>query len=846
VTAVGPLVDEYRPHVGCRDAAVSADGRPRPGWERALGELARHGPDELDRRQRAADRLVMAEGAGYLLHEGLDATVEPWQVSIVPFMVDPDTWDDLAMGLRQRAELLQAVLQDLAGPRELLRSGTIPVEAVATHPGFARLRASSRDAGGDGLLLVGADVVVDAEGAFRVVRDRTDNPTGEGLALLARAVATRVTPGNSALEPTAGRGVVGHDDYLRALRTRLAAAAPPDRASPRTVVLTGAVDRPGYVENAYLATRLGYSLAEPTDVAVRDGRAWLRSLDGPEQIDVLLRRVPGRGLDPVEEPDVRGGVAGLVHAARRDAVRLVNPVGADLAEHLALLPFLDQAGRFLLGEPLRLPGVPTLWCGDPEHRAQLLAAPERFVLHDTDPANPAPPAVGSQLDEPGLADWRARIEARPERYVAQVDLALGTTPRLRHGRLVPASLSLRTQVLLDGAATTVLPGGHGRLREPGAGADGALVAASGAATDVRVLERPGRRRLHTPGPALPQVDLRRSLPTHAAEAMYWTGRSAERAESGARAALVCLTRVAEGDPSPGDLAAAVDGLRAVSGGMGGPIVESTMFDLDAEVRASLSGRTLSVVDNLRATVRNARAARQLLSARTWRLLAMIDAEASALAKLAGEPRTGSASSTSGSPWYSHFDATEVLDRVLVPLAALSGLTDESVVRGPGWRFLDIGRRLERALLVLGLAEAMLDPPTHLSDLGDGTLRLEALLSACESLAVYRRSFRSDVTVQAVGDLLLGDPTSPRSVRFQLDQLAVDLNDLPARPARQVQLAALREASQALERLLPLSFDPVGGPLGPAARLVIAVRGPLLAIGKLMSSGWFAEPPRRLS
>ena len=842
---MGPLLGEYRPHVGCRDAAVSADGRPRPGWERALGELARHGPDELDRRQRAADRLVMAEGAGYLLHEGLDATVEPWQVSIVPFMVDPDAWDDLAAGLRQRAELLQAVLRDLAGPRELLRSGTVPVEAVATHPGFARLVAT--DAGGEGLLAVGADVVIDAEGAFRVVRDRTDAPTGEGLALLARAIATRVAPGNSALDPTAGRGVVGHDDYLRALRARLAAAAPADRRSPRTVVLTGAVDRPGYVENAYLASRLGYSLAETTDIAVRGGRAWLRSLDGPEPIDVLLRRVPGRGLDPVEEQDVREGVAGLVHAARRDAVRLVNPVGADLAEHLALLPFLDQAARFLLGAPLRLPGVPTLWCGDPEQRAQLLGAPERFVLYDTHPTNPAPPAVGSQLDDPGLADWRARVEARPERYVAQVDLALGTTPRLQNGRLVPASLSLRTQVLLDGDATTVLPGGHGRLREPGSGAEGALVATSGAATDVRVLERPGRRHLHVPGPVLPQVDLRRSLPTHAAEAMYWTGRSSERAEAGARAALVCLTRVAEGDPSPGDLASAVDGLRAVSGGMGGPIVESTMFDLDAEVRAALSGRTASVVDNLRGTVRNARAARQLLSARTWRLLAMIEAEASALAKLAGEPRAGgSAQSTAGSPWYSHFDATEVLDRVLVPLAALSGLTDESVVRGPGWRFLDIGRRLERALLVLGLAEAMLDPPTHLADPGDGTLRLEALLAACESLAVYRRSFRSDVTVQAVGDLLLGDPTNPRSVRFQLDQLAVDLNDLPARPARQQQLAALREAGQALERLLPLSFDPVGGPLGPAARLVIAVRGPLLDIGRLMATGWFAEPPRRLA
>lgn len=838
-----PTLAPYRPPVGTRDAAIDADGRPRPGWERALAELARHDPDELVRRQRAADRLVMAEGAGYLLDEGLDAGVEPWPVSIVPFMVAPDAWDDLAAGLVERARLLQAVLRDLAGPRELLRSGTVPVEAVAGHPSYARLRPS--DEPGDGLLLVGADLVLDAEGAFRVVRDRTDTPAGEGLALLARSVATRVTPGHSALDPTAGQLVVGHDDYLRAMRARLARAAPAGRTSPRTVVLTGPVDRPGYLENAYFASRLGYNLAEPADVAVRDGRAWLRSLDGPEPVDVLLRRVGHRGLDPVEQPDGQGGIAGLVHAARRGAVRLVNPTGTELAEHLALLPFLDAAARFLLGAPLRLPGVPTLWCGDPGHRAQLLAAPDRFVLHDTDPTDPAPPAVGARLDGPALADWRARIEARPERYVAQLDVALGTAPRLRDGRLVPAGVTIGTQVMLEGDTATVLPGGHGRLREAGTttadalvgtGGAGGTAGAGGAVVDVRVLERPGQRRPHVPGPRLPQVDLRRSLPTHAAEAMYWTGRSTERAEAGARAALVCLTRVVEGDPSAGDLTAAVDGLRAVSGGMGGPLVEPTMFDLDAEVRAALAGRSASVVDNLRSTVRNARAARQLLSARTWRLLVMLEAEAAALAKLAAD--AGAAA---------HFDATEVLDRVLVPLAALSGLTDESVVRGPGWRFLDIGRRLERALLVLGLAEAMLDPPAGGvvgGDAEDGTLRLESLLAACESLAVYRRSFRSDVTVQAVGDLLLGDPTNPRSVRFQLDQLAVDLNDLPDRPARQRQLASLREAGQALDRLLPLPFDPIGGPLGPASRLVIAVRGPLLDIGQAMTSGWFAESPRR--
>jgi uncharacterized alpha-E superfamily protein len=723
---------------------------------------------------------------------------------------------------------------------------------------------------------------------------------GDGHALLARSIVTRVLPPSR--HPV---DLAGHEAYTRDLRAELALAAPPGRTGPRTVVLTGPPDEPGYVENAYLATQLGYSLAERDDVVVRAGRAWLRSLDGPEPIDVLLRRVPETTLDPAEAPRPGStGVAGLVEAARERGVTLVNPYGAGIVAHLALQPFLDAASRHLLGRPLLLPSLPTLWCGDPDHLAEVRAAPERFVLHDTDPlgAGGGPGLGGDHHDPSGAADWLHRIEGRPERYVAQLEVPLATTPCLMDGAVRGRQVALRTQVLLlrDGRRPVVLPGGHGRIIDdsgspwsgrglggpdddgghdagdlddgtpwsgggrPGAGRratsaarahllragavagvdDGAWSGHTG--VDVWVVGTAPERRDRRSGGALPaisQVDLRRSLPTRAAEAMYWTGRTAERAEMGARTGLVCLTRVLNGEPRPADLLAMIDGLRAVSGGMLGPAVEATPFDIEAEVRAALSGRPASVVGNLRATVATARAARPLLSGRTWRLLAMLDAEATALDKLADQPGLAA------------FDATEVLDRVLVPLAALSGLTSESVVRTAAWRFLDVGRRLERALLVLGLLEATLDPraddgspdpfgasvpwdpldPFDPTDPREGSLRLEATLATCESLVAYRRSFRSDVTRAAVGNLLLADPANPRSVRFQLDQLAVDLNDLPDRPVRRQQMAALRRAARLLDGHATTAIGP----------LVLAVRAPLLEIGDLMASGWFSEPHRRV-
>jgi uncharacterized alpha-E superfamily protein len=564
--------------------------------------------------------------------------------------------------------------------------------------------------------------------------------------------------------------------------------------------------------------------------------------------------VPERALDPVEDDQVVDeGVAGVVEAVRDHGVVLANPFGTGVASHLALLPFLDEASRFLTGRPPTLPTLPALWCGDPDRCAEVLASPERYVLHDLEVPGRPVAVVLRGLGDLAMAGWLARLRERPERYVARPEVPLGTAPCHVDGSLRPMPVALRTQVLLGADGPVVLPGGHGRVL---AGLEAGLVdGPSGVAKDVWVLDPERRTRVQVAVPAIPQVDMRRSLPTRAAEAMYWTGRHAERAETAARLVLACLGRTAGVEVSGVDARALASALRLTTGAAplapvpatapdggpaegggtaddGGSADRGTGVDLDIEVRAALSGRLASVSGSLRAVVTSARGARQLLSGGTWRLLPMLDDEAATLDQLAKAPGLAT------------FEATEALDGVLVPLAALAGLTAESVVRGPGWRFLDLGRRLERALLALGLAEAMLDPPPPSP--GE-SLRLEVVLAACESLVAYRRLYRSDVRVDAVADMLLGDASNPRSVRFQLEQLAVDLHHLPDRSVRRQQLAAVRSAGHALDAQLPLGDRPggSGGSGGSVAEVVLATRGHLLEVGRLMSGGWFSERLRRV-
>ncbi len=810
------------------DLAAGADGAWRPSWDHVMGSLLGLGGDELDRRQRAADRLMAAEGASAVLNADVTTAVSPWRLDIVPFVMSAATWAPLAAGLVARAEVLAAVVADLQGPRRLLQAGVIPVEALGGH---ASLLASSWGAAPTvRLCVVGADVVVDAEGRARILADVTDVPSGDGHALLARAVSARVLP---PVHPSLG--LVPHHAYTAALRTTLTAAAPSERLSPRVVVVTGPPDDPGYVEDSYLATQLGYDLAERADVAVRDGRVWLRSLDGLEPVDVLLRRVPETAFDPVEDAAYTGaGLPGAVGVEREGGVAIVNPYGSGVAASLAVQPFLDAAARFLTGRPLDLPSVPTLWCGDPDQRRAVESDPGRYVLHDTDPRAPAAPAVAADLPDAEMATWLARLAARPERYVAQEVVSAATAPRLVDGGLRPGPLVLRTQVALAPDGPVALPGGHARLL------DGRTPFAwrhTGTGKDVWVLDPESRdRRRRAAAPAIPQIDLRRSLPTRAAEAMYWTGRMAERAEMAARTAVVALTRVAGSAPEPADLDAAARALRAVSGGLGqtegeGGVDPTAITDLDAEVRRALSGRPGTVVPSLRSTVANARTARQLLSARTWSLLTLLDAEATALDRVTTDAASLAA-----------FDITEALDRMLIALAALAGLANETVVRGPGWRFFDIGRRLERTLLVLGLVEALFEPAVDDDALA---MRGEIALAANESLVAYRRRHRTDITLDALGDLLLADRDNPRSVRFQLDGLALDLHDLPDRSARRAQLAAVRSAQHRLEARLPLGSGGGHDGLGSVGALVVAVRQPVLEVGDLVPRGWFTERLRRV-
>jgi hypothetical protein len=453
--------------------------------------------------------------------------------------------------------------------------------------------------------------------------------------------------------------------------------------------------------------------------------------------------------------------------------------------------------RHLHGSEPSLSLVPASWCGDRDILAAVLLSPDDWVLQDVTTGESA---FGSLLlDEAAVhstrRSWETRLRLRPLTIVARRVVEFATVPIVRDGRAVPGSVVVGVSALVDGDDVRVMPGGFARVIDP---SSPILSQHSGWAKDVWVHEE----RAQWPAvraSGLPQVDLRTSLPTRSAEAMFWLGRAAEGAETRARTVRAIGERVAA-DQSLVDL----DGgrWRAAAGRMlcaagGQPVVEGA--SLAQELGDAVAGRR-GLLDQIDAMLLAASTVREFLSTTTGRVLADVSELRRSL----------------------RFDDAETLEQLLVALAAFAGLTQESTVRGPGWRLLDLGRRIERALGVLGAVEATLaDMPTPVSLQPIG----EILLSAHESLVAYRRWHRTDVELDAALDLLVRDDTNPRSVAFQLDRVAEHLASLPTTPRV---ASLLAEASAAV-----LDGDSV-------ASLVLAVRGPLLALAGELADHWFSD------
>jgi uncharacterized circularly permuted ATP-grasp superfamily protein/uncharacterized alpha-E superfamily protein len=744
------------------DEMEDESGAVRPHWQMFVNLLDDLGPRELKRRWDTAKQLIHDNGVTYNVYGDPAGMDRPWNLDTIPLVYGAEEWKVIEKGLAQRARLLDAIAADLYGPQKLLHENLLPAEIVFAHGGFLRPQHGVKPVGNRWLHFYAADIGRSADGQLWVIHDRTQAPSGAGYALENRIVVSRALP-----DVFRDCRIQRLATFFRTVRDTLKFLAPHNKENPRIVLWTPGPYNETYFEHAYLARYLGYPLVEGGDLTVRDNHVFLKTLGGLQQVDVILRRQDDAFCDPLElRADSALGIPGLVQAIHSGNVTVSNALGTGLLETPALMMFLPRLCMHLLGEELKIPSVGTFWCGDAAARSHVLANLKRMVIKPTY-GGPVPEIVfGESLTQAGLEELAARIRACPRDFVGEEQVGLSTAPVLVENpppsRVEARHVVLRAHLVSaaenpDGFA--VMPGGLTRFSastdtmilsmQKGGGSKDTWVASGGPVDTFSLLAPPNA-----------PMEITRAggdLPSRVADNLYWLGRYMERAEGLARLARGITTRLIDQniDSSP-ELSLLVSTL--IHEIIHDPAVEQ---DEPLQTEEHLAKVLLDekypfgLQATLGAIYRIASLVRDRISLDNWRIINRFAQDF---------PPGGGFAPVSVLP---------ALDRLVITFAAFSGLAMESMTRGYAWRFLEMGRRIERSLNTLTLLRGTLVPiaPREVP-------LLEALLEVADSSLTYRRRYLASLEFAPVLDLLLADESNPRSVAFQLVQLTQHAEALP--------------------------------------------------------------------
>lgn len=723
---------------------------------------------------REAFEGLVAEGAAMVRESGIayNALEEegersrPWELAFTPLVLHDSDWKQVQLGLVQRTRVLEAVLGDLLGPQRLLRERVIPAEVILRNPEFYRGYHGLPSVGGVRLHVVATDLARGPDGKWRVVGDRTRAPSGLGYLVENRIITSRVYP-----DLIHRSNVHRVASFFMRLRQLFETLSPRPTQNPRVAILTPGQKSYRYFEDTFLARYLGYTLVQGRDLAVRGDLMHLKTLGGLIPVDVIWRHISDDQCDPLElNPNAVEGVTGLVQSVRTGNVAIANCLGSKLAQSPALLPFLSAASRFLFGEELLLPNVETLWCGDQDSLRRVLVEVDRFVFLDAYAVRGDRLLRPAQLTPQAKEDFMAALRRRPHEYVAQELVDRSTTPVWRGGKMESWHVALRSFQIQVGGAVEVLPGGLVRVSPTPMGVE-VPHGASQLGQDCWVVADGPVDRTST---LLPRgnVPLRfvrggAELPSRVAENLFWLGRYSERAESISRILRTAMLRLV-GEQSVHDipempkLISALAAVGQIEPDYAVEELRGALPSLDDALPASMyaadspGGLRPSVI----ALADQARAVRDRISLDAYRIIEEIEQEISSPLKLHGraDART----------------AINRLTRLIGGLLAFAGIGQESVTRTLGWRFLQLGRRIERACQTAELLRATLVE-------SDERQVLEAVLEATDSIMTYRSRYLLRLETDATIDLLVTDETNPRSIRFQLERIAEVLEPLPIEP-----------------------------------------------------------------
>ena len=754
------------------DEVLKSDMSINPKWEKLLTNFSDLGIDELNKRQDDLDWLLSENGVTYNVYNDPKGLNRPWNLNLIPFVINADEWKTVEKGLQQRAKLLDLVLKDIYGKQELVKNGIVPSEIIFAHRGFLRPCHQIQYKIAQHLLIYSADLARGPDGRMWVVNDRAEAPSGMGYALENRFSIQQVVP-----DFFKEINVKQPFGFFKDLNDLLVNSATQNKENPTIVILTPGPHNETYFEHAYLSSFLGYPLVKGNDLVVREDKVWIKTLKGLIQVDVIYRRVDDAYTDPLElKGDSYLGVTGLLNVVRQKNVVVMNPIGSGVLENPGLIPFMNSVCKYFLEEELILPQIASWWCGQEKELEFVLENIKKLVVKPIDNTHREHIYFCEFLSDDEIEALKKEILAKPFRYVAQEKISFSTAPNLTKKHLEPRKVMCRTFAVAKENSYSIMPGG--------------LVRVAAEKEELKVSNQKGgtskdfwvtndlksslkkRKRSHWHHSVSNSFAGIENLPSNTAENLFWSGRYLARTLVTARYVRMVLNQMSDAEFNKREsdqeslhiLYQSITHLTSIFPGFTGKNKENAFKNPLKEIATVLFDKTQigSLAHALFSFKNSYYSLRNLWSRDMWRVYDMLQKEWECFDKDDHEniPKV-----------------TKLLDSIITKLIAFIGLIEESILVEQGLLLYFIGLQMEFATMTIDKTRALLSISHH-EDIEYEIL--ESLLNSHESLNIYRYSFRSYLDIQNVIQLILLDKSYARSLKYQLNRISKDIFKLPKR------------------------------------------------------------------
>ena len=745
------------------DEMFDKDCNVRPHWEELVKNLEQLGLEKLEQKQTEIDWRLEDNGVTYNIYNDPNGVNRRWNLDPIPFILTENEWNEISKGLEQRAKLLNLIFKDIYTEQKLIKEGIIPAEIIFSHKSFIPQVFNFKNIDYYTMKFYATDISRGPDGKFWVINDRTQSPSGLGY-----AIENRLTMNSILNDIYPNIEIKKIAKFIENFKQMLKNISSKNNSEPLITLLTPGPHNETYFEHSYLSSFLNLTLVQGEDLLTKNNQLWLKSLSGLKKVDAMIRRVDAQYCDPLElRTDSHLGVAGLVNVIREDNLPMINPIGIGVLENIGLNPFMENIAKYFLNEELILPQIATWWCGQRNELDYVIKNIKNLIIKRIDKNESLEVYFGNKLNDTQIKNLIEKIERNPYYYAGQEIIDFSTVPSFSENKVEPRNAVIRAFSFLNEEGYNVMPSGLVRVS---ASKDSLVVSnqKGGTSKDLWILGKSEKLDGVNIFRNKEYIDSRlESISTRRAENLFWLGRYLTRSISTARMIrfnlknMLNVNRYEDNRGSKNATKILNNALTHLTMTYPGFISEKEIKPINEIVdliknlnRAGTLSFTISMLSNINANVKN------LLTMEAWRIYEKMQKE-----------------------WFSYIKRVNLtnrehisqLDNLLIYLMAYKELIDESIFKEQGLILYDIGCKMEISQLLISKLRSLLTyklDPILEYDI------LDSMLNSYESYNSYRAYYQSSLSLRNVLEFLLFNPKYPKSLIYLLEDLGINLKELP--------------------------------------------------------------------